>query len=119
MSRQKMKPKYKALWLRALEGNAPEGVYEQGRGRLLDGSGSHDKFCCLGVLWNTACEAGWVQSTDGTWRTSEATAQVAELSYAFRKQVGLNLLTEETLAFYNDHDEMSFAEIAAWIRREL
>ena len=47
---QRMNKRIKKLWLQALRGNAPQGEYDQGQGKLCGTYGGNDKFCCLGVI---------------------------------------------------------------------
>lgn len=56
-----MKPKIKALWVKALR----SGDYQQTRGRLREGS----SFCCLGVLCNLHAMAHPAVAADQISRT--------------------------------------------------
>ena len=63
-----MNQEYKALWLAGLR----SGRYEQGRGRLREGS----KFCCLGV-----CEDVMMPFTHNRWNGNDICTEDGRLAH--------------------------------------
>lgn len=104
-----MNAKYKALWLLALRSSE----HMQGKGFLHQSDGTK---CCLGVL----CSAAGVPAElaeDGTVFLYDK--ETAHLSFRLRVQFGIDFSQMDNLELMNDHDSMSFAEIADYIEANL
>jgi hypothetical protein len=110
-----MNKRIKKIWLKALRGESPEGVYAQCQGALVHTreDGGRDSFCCLGVLQNE------IEGFYGDQCRQTRDGVYGSLDPAFRVQVGLNPETEKELARMNDRTNLTFAEIADWIEEEL
>lgn len=96
----------KRIWVKALK----NGEFKQGRGTLV----GRGRYCCLGVLRKVA-ELG-THTSDGSG---------GELNVLQLRSVGLSVADQKTLIRLNDGHipsgtrKHSFAEIAAWINKNL
>lgn len=95
------------LWVTALS----SGEYEQGQSALNVNS----KFCCLGVLCDLATKDGGPQ-WDHNDRASKFMNEPQTLPIVLRQFMELSDLDITLLITMNDTYELSFAEIAQFIR---
>ena len=109
-----MNAKHKRIWLRALRGNSPNGVYTQGRGRLVqDQLTGNDAFCCLGVLQNE------IEGFYGENRNETEEGCKDSLGSGLKEKIGLSDKIQCELITLNDKDRYDFLQIADWIERNL
>lgn len=105
-------------WLKELE----SGQYQQGRGFLCQRAedGSAPAYCCLGV----ACHNFVIQATDNCGIINYL-GESCKAPYPVVAALGLytadghpKYYMGPSLVALNDHDKLSFAEIAARIRKD-
>lgn len=118
---QKMKPKFKKMWLDALR----SGRFKQGRGMLdsgrLDYPPTHS-YCPLGVLCRVAGVRFTVRGVPRRLRVNGKLVSLASRSILYdegRAFFGLSEMAMNRLIKLNDDREKSFAEIADWIEGSL
>lgn len=110
----RMKPKIKAIWLRALRRKDTQANwYMQAVGTLVQmNGGGFYKFCCLGVLNNEAIGAGVL---DWTYSREPGDEWCDDLSDRVLKWAGLSRPAATCLIELNDECHANFLEIADWI----
>ncbi len=113
-----MNEKIKREWISALE----SGKYKQTQDTLreYDRVSHRSKFCCLGVL----CEVLGLQrlrysETGFNYITPSGVELDTLLDLKTCNLVGLTVDDQETLIGLNDSEELSFKEIAKYIRENL
>ena len=130
MSKYKLKPSVKKIWLAALRRPLKDDGYRQGK-QMLCNEGNHksgdDEFCCLGVLQNEI-DGFWIQGLEHTYPDADDGAPFDSLlAKCFRKgKVPLDWDIEvtingkrDTLITHNDDYGHTFKQIADAIEREL
>lgn len=104
---------FQKQWACALE----SGKYKQGSGQLRD---KDDNYCCLGVAADLLAPDKWVKSGTGlcSWGMydSGGVRRSGYLTYALRRQIGLDEDTQTKLVALNDDNKRDFKAIAQHIR---
>jgi hypothetical protein len=125
----KMKPEIKTAWVAALRSKS----YKQGRGalhRIVDGDGTEDRFCCLGVLCAVGAEMGAVarrEPRDGYTRYSYKLAGLGDEEHFYDMMpttriadwAGVDDGAVNQLASFNDSSGYTFTQIADYIEEHL
>lgn len=121
---QKMDPKFKARWLKALR----SGKYEQGQEALRTRSvlDKKPKYCCLGVAADIMKDVTWSEYDQVIFK-GKHTFMSGSIPDEVAQTVGLNDEAQIRLACFNDGKtkngkrahRKNFNEIADWIEKNL